>query len=110
MGGQFAGNRREGFGRMHWMSGRWKTYEGSWKDGLQHGTGTLIDHDGQEFKGVFNAVNSSVGKMTWVRCLDDAPGSTVGLASQLQMDPSACCIPFCVSCYSLCRVLQALRP
>jgi len=53
--GQFVGNRREGFGRMHWTSGRWKSYEGYWKDGLQHGEGTLIDHNNQEFRGVFRA-------------------------------------------------------
>jgi len=53
--GQFVGNRREGHGRMHWMSGRWKSYEGYWKDGLQHGEGTLIDHNNQEFRGVFRS-------------------------------------------------------
>lgn len=53
--GQFVGNRREGYGRMHWTSGRWKSYEGYWKDGLQHGEGTLIDHNNQEFRGVFRA-------------------------------------------------------
>lgn len=53
--GQFVGNRREGFGRMHWTSGRWKNYEGYWKDGLQHGEGTLTDHNNQEFKGSFRA-------------------------------------------------------
>jgi len=40
---------------MHWTSGRWKSYEGYWKDGLQHGEGTLIDHNSQEFRGVFRA-------------------------------------------------------
>jgi len=53
--GQFVGNRREGHGRMHWTSGRWKSYEGYWKDGLQHGEGTLIDHNDQEFRGTFKA-------------------------------------------------------
>jgi len=53
--GQFAGNRREGFGKMCWSSGRWKAYEGYWKDGVQHGEGTLMDHNNQEFRGMFRA-------------------------------------------------------
>lgn len=51
--GQFVANRREGFGKMVWCSGRWKSYEGYWKDGMQHEAGTLTDHDGREFKGIF---------------------------------------------------------
>jgi len=51
--GQFAANRREGHGKMLWMSGKWRSYVGQWKDGMQHGSGTLSDHSGQEFKGVF---------------------------------------------------------
>jgi len=53
--GQFVANRREGFGRMQWTSGRWKSYEGRWNDGMQHDRGTLCDHDGGEFKGIFKA-------------------------------------------------------
>lgn len=53
--GQFVGNRREGFGKMVWTSGKWKSYEGHWKDGMQHGAGTLCDHIGQEFRGIFKA-------------------------------------------------------
>merc|ERR1712190_197119 len=53
--GQFVGNRREGNGKMLWTSGRWKSYEGYWKDGMQHDHGTLTDHEGQKFKGVFKA-------------------------------------------------------
>jgi len=53
--GQFVANRREGFGTMHWTTGRWKSYKGNWKDGMQHGTGTLTDHTGGDFRGVFNA-------------------------------------------------------
>lgn len=37
--GQFVGNRREGFGKMLWTSGKWKSYEGHWKD-----IRTLHDH------------------------------------------------------------------
>jgi len=51
--GQFAQNRREGHGKMLWMSGKWRSYVGQWKDGMQHGSGTLSDHSGQEFKGIF---------------------------------------------------------
>lgn len=51
--GQFVSNKREGFGKMTWTSGRWKYYEGHWKDGMQHDAGTLTDHNGQEFRGVF---------------------------------------------------------
>lgn len=51
--GQFSQNRREGYGKMNWSSGRWKCYTGQWKDGLQHGEGTLANHSDQEFKGVF---------------------------------------------------------
>lgn len=53
--GQFITNRREGFGKMHWTSGKWKSYEGIWKDGMQHDRGTLSDHNGGEFRGVFKA-------------------------------------------------------
>jgi len=53
--GQFVGNRREGFGKMLWTSGKWKSYEGHWKDGMQHGSGMLCDHNGQEFRGYFKA-------------------------------------------------------
>lgn len=53
--GQFVGNRREGFGKMLWTSGKWRSYEGYWKDGMQHGSGTLCDHSEQEFRGVFKA-------------------------------------------------------
>jgi len=51
--GQFVSNKREGFGTMCWTSGRWQKYTGSWKDGMQHEQGTLVDHNGQEFKGFF---------------------------------------------------------
>jgi hypothetical protein len=51
--GQFVSNRREGFGTMNWTSGRWKNYEGYWKDGMQHDRGTLRDHNGGEFRGIF---------------------------------------------------------
>lgn len=51
--GQFVANKREGFGRMTWTSGRWKKYEGHWKDGMQHEVGTLLDHQDQEFRGCF---------------------------------------------------------
>lgn len=52
--GQFSANRREGFGKMLWSTGRWKCYEGEWKDGLQHGEGKLTNHQGQEYRGCFN--------------------------------------------------------
>jgi len=51
--GQFNANKREGFGKMTWTSGRWQKYIGQWKDGMQHEVGTLVDHQGQEFKGFF---------------------------------------------------------
>lgn len=53
--GEFVANRREGFGKMAWTSGRWKSYEGHWKDGVQHGHGTLIDRNDSEFSGTFAA-------------------------------------------------------
>lgn len=51
--GQFEGNRRQGFGKMAWTTGRWKSYEGYWKEGVQHGHGTLTDRDDEEFSGTF---------------------------------------------------------
>lgn len=51
--GQFVQNRREGNGKMKWKSGRWKTYDGGWKDGKQHGSGTLVDHEGKVHSGKF---------------------------------------------------------
>lgn len=62
--GQFSANRREGFGKMKWSTGRWASYEGDWKDGLQCGEGTLINHEKQAFRGIFRA-----GKLE--RWLDD---------------------------------------
>jgi len=53
--GDFVGNRREGFGKMLWTSGKWKSYEGKWSDGVQHGAGTLFDHEGNKYKGIFKA-------------------------------------------------------
>jgi hypothetical protein len=63
--GQFVANRREGVGKMRWMTGRWRSYEGDWKDGMQHGHGTLVDHNDQVFSGLFRC-----GKL--VRWDDDA--------------------------------------
>eukprot|EP00929_Paragymnodinium_shiwhaense_P108258 TRINITY_DN7458_c0_g1_i1.p1 TRINITY_DN7458_c0_g1~~TRINITY_DN7458_c0_g1_i1.p1 ORF type:complete len:587 (-),score=53.16 TRINITY_DN7458_c0_g1_i1:79-1839(-) len=51
--GQFVANRREGVGTMKWTAGRWRSYEGDWRDGMQHGHGTLHDMHGQEYSGVF---------------------------------------------------------
>merc|ERR1740130_1870305 len=51
--GQFVANRREGIGKMKWTTGRWRSYEGEWRDGMQHGHGTLVDQSGQVFSGVF---------------------------------------------------------
>lgn len=55
--GQFAGNRRDGAGKMIWKGGKWKSYDGEWKEGLQHGHGTLMDHDDQSFSGQFHGGN-----------------------------------------------------
>lgn len=52
--GQFVANRREGRGTMKWTTGRWKSYEGQWKEGVQHGHGTLVDQSDQAFHGTFN--------------------------------------------------------
>lgn len=51
--GQFVANRREGAGKMTWKSGKWHTFDGTWRNGMQHGHGTLVDHSGQAFHGVF---------------------------------------------------------
>ncbi|CAK0794338.1 unnamed protein product [Prorocentrum cordatum] len=51
--GQFQCNLREGRGLMLWVSGKWKSYDGKWKEGCQHGSGVLTDHNGREFRGVF---------------------------------------------------------
>lgn len=53
--GQFVANRREGTGTMKWTTGRWRSYEGSWRDGMQHGLGTLTDQHGHSFSGVFRS-------------------------------------------------------
>lgn len=51
--GQFLQNRRDGKGTMKWISGRWKSYEGDWKDGRQHGLGTVMDQRNEQFSGRF---------------------------------------------------------
>eukprot|EP00927_Polykrikos_kofoidii_P049472 TRINITY_DN43514_c0_g1_i1.p1 TRINITY_DN43514_c0_g1~~TRINITY_DN43514_c0_g1_i1.p1 ORF type:complete len:893 (+),score=172.44 TRINITY_DN43514_c0_g1_i1:151-2829(+) len=53
--GQFMSNRREGHGKMQWSSGRWKSYQGQWKDGVQHGEGVLMNHGDEAFRGIFRA-------------------------------------------------------
>lgn len=51
--GQFVANRREGHGRIKWVGGRWRSYGGEWKDGMQHGEGALTDHNGNVHTGLF---------------------------------------------------------
>ncbi|CAE7466935.1 MORN1 [Symbiodinium natans] len=51
--GQFEANRRHGFGKMVWTSGKWKSYEGSWKAGVQHGRGILTDQKDVAYVGHF---------------------------------------------------------
>lgn len=51
--GHFVANRREGLGKMTWNSGKWHTFEGTWRNGMQHGRGTLVDHNGHIFHGIF---------------------------------------------------------
>lgn len=52
--GHFVANRREGQGVMAWTTGKWLSYDGEWKNGMQHGQGTLVDHNGLLFHGVFH--------------------------------------------------------
>lgn len=52
--GQFASNRRQGRGTMKWTTGRWKSYEGEWKDGMQHGSGVLTDESDNVLCGIFS--------------------------------------------------------
>jgi len=53
--GQFVANRREGSGKMTWASGKWQSYDGEWKNGMQHGHGTLLGHNSTtNFSGVFH--------------------------------------------------------
>eukprot|EP00927_Polykrikos_kofoidii_P086963 TRINITY_DN9897_c0_g2_i1.p1 TRINITY_DN9897_c0_g2~~TRINITY_DN9897_c0_g2_i1.p1 ORF type:complete len:539 (+),score=59.72 TRINITY_DN9897_c0_g2_i1:99-1715(+) len=61
--GQFYANRRRGVGKMKWTTGRWRSYEGEWRDGVQHGHGTLEDTNGLFFSGSFRC-----GKLL---CWDD---------------------------------------
>eukprot|EP00434_Breviolum_minutum_P023165 symbB.v1.2.020437.t1/scaffold1685.1/size105886/1 len=51
--GEFAANKRHGLGKMVWTSGKWISYEGAWKEGLQHGRGILTDKRGMVFVGHF---------------------------------------------------------
>eukprot|EP00927_Polykrikos_kofoidii_P086962 TRINITY_DN9897_c0_g1_i2.p1 TRINITY_DN9897_c0_g1~~TRINITY_DN9897_c0_g1_i2.p1 ORF type:complete len:539 (+),score=70.13 TRINITY_DN9897_c0_g1_i2:45-1661(+) len=61
--GQFYANRRRGVGKMKWKTGRWRSYDGDWRDGVQHGHGTLVDMHGHVFSGSFRC-----GKLL---CWDD---------------------------------------
>eukprot|EP00747_Dinoflagellata_sp_TGD_P085645 gnl/TRDRNA2_/TRDRNA2_162957_c1_seq3.p1 gnl/TRDRNA2_/TRDRNA2_162957_c1~~gnl/TRDRNA2_/TRDRNA2_162957_c1_seq3.p1 ORF type:complete len:795 (-),score=174.13 gnl/TRDRNA2_/TRDRNA2_162957_c1_seq3:97-2223(-) len=56
--GQFLNNMRDGVGKMAWAEGKWKFYDGHWKVGVQHGKGTLVNFDEEEFLGLF-----SMGKL-----------------------------------------------
>lgn len=78
--GQFVANRREGQGRMQWARGRWRAYEGGWKDGKQHGHGTLVDQNGQEYSGTF-----SWGKL--LRWDDDPRPETPPFTNELLKAP-----------------------
>lgn len=51
--GQFVANRRDGEGRMSWPEGTWRSYDGQWKAGMQHGSGVLADQDGKGRTGIF---------------------------------------------------------
>merc|ERR1712066_1103679 len=51
--GQFKCNKRDGHGRMVWLTGKWKSYDGQWKTNSQHGRGTLTDQEDEEHEGVF---------------------------------------------------------
>ncbi|CAK9063743.1 Phosphatidylinositol 4-phosphate 5-kinase 9 (AtPIP5K9) (1-phosphatidylinositol 4-phosphate kinase 9) (Diphosphoinositide kinase 9) (PtdIns(4)P-5-kinase 9), partial [Durusdinium trenchii] len=51
--GEFAANKRHGLGKMAWTSGKWMSYEGAWKDGVQHGRGILTDRNGGAYVGHF---------------------------------------------------------
>lgn len=51
--GEFSNNKRHGLGKMVWTSGKWVSYEGAWKEGLQHGRGILTDRDGKVHVGHF---------------------------------------------------------
>jgi len=53
--GQFVANKRDGFGKMSWASGRWKRYEGEWRDSLQNGRGKLMDGSDRVFEGQFSS-------------------------------------------------------
>jgi hypothetical protein len=79
--GQFVSNRREGNGKMKWVKGRWKTYEGGWKDGKQHGGGTLVDQNDKVFSGVFQW-----GKL--VRWDDDVQAESELLPEGMAIVPS----------------------
>jgi len=51
--GQFIRNQRDGNGRMEWAGGKWRSYTGQWRSGMQHGEGTLVSHDALSYLGVF---------------------------------------------------------
>ncbi|CAJ1403680.1 unnamed protein product [Effrenium voratum] len=51
--GHFQANKRHGLGKMAWTVGKWKCYEGAWKDGVQHGRGMLTDQGGVAYVGHF---------------------------------------------------------
>lgn len=79
--GQFVTNRREGTGKMKWTSGRWKSYEGGWRDGKQHGRGTLVDQNDQAYFGVFHW-----GKL--VRWEDETTGDPEALSVEQMHVPA----------------------
>lgn len=51
--GQFVDNRREGRGVISWVDGRWRSYDGEWKDGMQRGKGIYADHADRTFLGTW---------------------------------------------------------
>eukprot|EP00929_Paragymnodinium_shiwhaense_P111975 TRINITY_DN80220_c0_g1_i1.p1 TRINITY_DN80220_c0_g1~~TRINITY_DN80220_c0_g1_i1.p1 ORF type:complete len:1264 (-),score=271.42 TRINITY_DN80220_c0_g1_i1:176-3967(-) len=53
--GQFKNSRRHGIGTMSWAVGRWRSYDGSWQNGVQHGSGKLTNWKGEDYFGLFVA-------------------------------------------------------
>lgn len=51
--GQFVDNRREGHGKITWVDGRWRSYDGEWKDGMQRGKGAYTDQKGKVYNGTW---------------------------------------------------------
>lgn len=70
--GQYANDKRQGYGVMKWVDGT--VYEGEWQFGAQHGHGNITFPNGDQKQGIFqnNVFKGQNYKQTNLLSLEEA--------------------------------------